>query len=340
VDDDTSILKITKILLESDKMAVQTFETGSEALQVFATNPVGYDIALIDLNLEDMTGLELTRRLNEKNPFLVSIIITGDATLDNAISSMRHGAYDFIQKPVQRNQLRLTLERALEYHRLRLENEEYQQNLETMVRRKSIELTNALKRTRDSFDFTLRAMTAMLDAREHSTAQHSVRVQELTVMMAGKFGFHERDIDGIRQGALLHDIGKIAIADNILLKVGPLTDTEQATMRTHVTVGHDLIQSNPEFKAAADIILCHHEDFDGSGYPRGLKGQEIPLGARIFSVVDAYDAMRSTRPYRQGMPRADATDELKKHSGTQFDPTVVQMFLEHLDEIETLGQWP
>jgi len=339
VDDDPSVLRIVQLLLEAEKMVVQTCPTAANALEVFQTNPTAFDAALIDLNLEDMSGLELVRELSKKNPLLVSIIITGDATLDNALSSLRHGAYDFIQKPVQRNQLKVTLDRALDYHRLRMENEEYQQNLEAMVRRKSMELTGALKRTRDSLDFALRAMTAMLDAREHSTGAHSQRVQELTVLLAGKYGFDEKQIDGVRQGALLHDIGKIGVPDSILLKSGPLTEEEWGIMRNHVYIGYELIKSSPELQAAADIMLCHHEDFNGSGYPRGLKGDEIPLAARIFSVVDAYDAMRSTRPYRQGMPREQALAEIKQHSGTQFDPQVIEVFLANIDEVEAIGKW-
>ena len=339
VDDDPAVLKIIKIILEAENMAVRTYENATDALYAFDANPTAFDAALIDLNLDDMSGLDLIRSMSANNPFLVAIIITGDATLDNAVSSLRHGAYDFIQKPVQRSQLKIILDRALKYHDLRLDNEEYQQNLETMVRRKSMELTSALKRTRDSFDFTLRAMTAMLDAREHTTGAHSVRVQELTVMLARKYHFTDKDVDGVRQGALLHDIGKIAVPDSILLKNGPLTDEEWSIMRNHVDIGYELLKSSPDLQAAADIMLCHHENHDGSGYPRGLKGEEIPLGARIFSVVDAYDAMRSTRPYRTGMPRQQAVDELQAHSGSQFDPEVVKMFMEHIEEIEALGKW-
>ncbi len=339
VDDDPSVLKITKILLQAEHIDVQTFEQASSALQAFDSNPMHYDCALIDLNLDDMNGLELVRRMSEKNPALVSIIITGDATLDNAVSSLRHGAYDFIQKPVQRNQLKITLDRALEYHRLRLENEAYQQNLESMVKRKSLELTNALKRTRDAFDFTLRTMTGMLDAREHNTGAHSIRVQELTVFLLKHYKFTQTEIDGIRQGALLHDIGKIAVPDDILLKEGSLTTEEWKIMREHVNIGFNLIQANPDLKIAADIILYHHERYDGSGYPHGRKGEEIPLGTRIFSLVDAYDAMRSMRPYRSGLSREMAIEQIMQNSGTQFDPEIVKVFLQNIDAIEAIGKW-
>ncbi len=339
VDDDSSVLKIIEMLLEMDGFSAQLFETGTAAYEAVSANPGYFDVAMIDLNLNDMSGLDLIKQISAIDNLLVKIVITGDATLDNAVNSLRHGAYDFIQKPIQLNQLRITLSRALEYHRLRVENQEYQQNLEEMVRRKSIELTNALQRTRDSFDFTLRAMASMLDAREHATGAHSQRVQDITCMIARDFGMMEKQLADIRQGALLHDIGKIATPDAILLKAGPLNEDEWKIMRQHVVTGYELISKSPDLKDTAELMLCHHESFDGSGYPNGLKGEQIPLGARIFTLVDAYDAMRSDRPYRKGMPREAAIEEIRRHCGTQFDPTVVEIFMRRADEIEKTGNW-
>ena len=339
VDDDSSVLKITQMLLEMDGFTSQLFETGKAAHEAVTANPGRFDVALIDLNLNDMNGLDLIKAISTIDNMLVKIVITGDATLDNAINSLRHGAYDFIQKPIQLNQLRITMNRAIEYHRLRVENQEYQQNLEEMVRQKSIELTNALQRTRDSFDFTLRAMASMLDAREHATGAHSQRVQDITCMIARDFGMHEKQLADIRQGALLHDIGKIATPDAILLKEGPLNDEEWTIMRQHVMTGYELISKSPDLKQTAELMRCHHEKFDGSGYPNGLKGDQIPLGARIFTLVDAYDAMRSDRPYRKGITRAAAIAEIRRNSGTQFDPAVVEVFMRRTDEIENIGNW-
>ena len=339
VDDDRSVLKIIEMLLQMEGFSTHLFETGTAAYEAIAAQPGCFDVALIDLNLNDMSGLELIQKISTVDTSLVKIVITGDATLDNAVNSLRHGAYDFVQKPIQLNQLRMTLSRALEYHRLRVENQEYQQNLEEMVRRKSLELTNALQRTRDSLDFTLRAMASMLDAREHATGAHSQRVQDLTCLLARDFGMSERDLSDIRQGALLHDIGKIATPDAILLKPGPLTDEEWMIMRNHVVTGYNLISKSPDLKGAADLMLCHHEAFDGTGYPNRLKGDQIPLGARIFTLVDAYDAMRSDRPYRAGMSRQKAVDEVKRNYGTQFDPAVVDIFMRRIDEIENIGNW-
>lgn len=339
VDDDSSVLKIIEMLLEMEGFSAQLFETGTAAYEAVSANPGYFDVAMIDLNLNDMSGLDLIKQISAIDSLLVKIVITGDATLDNAVNSLRHGAYDFIQKPIQLNQLRITLSRALEYHRLRVENQEYQQNLEEMVRRKSIELTNALQRTRDSFEFTLRAMASMLDAREHATGKHSQRVQDITCMIARDFGMKEKQLADIRQGALLHDIGKIATPDAILLKAGPLDEAEWKIMRQHVVTGYELISKSPDLKDTAELMLCHHESFDGTGYPNGLKGEQIPLGARIFTLVDAYDAMRSDRPYRKGMSREAAIKEIRHHCGTQFDPTVVEVFMRRADEIEKTGNW-
>jgi len=339
VDDDSSVLKIIEMLLQMEGFTVQLFETGCAAHEAVAANPGYFEVALIDLNLNDMSGLDLIQRISAIDNTLVKIVITGDATLDNAVNSLRHGAYDFIQKPIQLNQLRITLSRALEYHRLRIENQEYQQNLEEMVRRKSLELTNALQRTRDSLDFTLRAMASMLDAREHATGAHSQRVQDITCMIARDFGMEDKQLADIRQGALLHDIGKIATPDSILLKAGPLNEDEWKIMRQHVVTGYELISKSPDLQETAELMLCHHEAFDGTGYPNRLKGDQIPLGARIFTLVDAYDAMRSDRPYRQGMTHEAAIGEIRRNSGTQFDPDVVEVFMRRVDDIERIGNW-
>jgi len=339
VDDDSSILKIIEMLLDMDGYRAQLFETGTAAYEAVAAQPGAFNVALVDLNLNDMSGLDLIQKMSAVDTALVKIVITGDATLDNAVNSLRHGAYDFVQKPIQMNHLRMTLNRALEYHRLRVENEEYQQNLEEMVRRKSLELTNALQRTRDSFEFTMRAMASMLDAREHATGTHSQRVQDITCLIARDFGMSDKALADIRQGALLHDIGKIATPDAILLKAGALTEDEWTIMRQHVVTGYNLISKSPDLKGAADLMLCHHEAYDGNGYPNRLKGDQIPLGARIFALVDAYDAMRSDRPYRTGMSREKAVAEVMRNRGTQFDPTVADIFMKRLDEIETMGNW-
>ena len=338
VDDDTLIVQVMERMLEANGFAVKTFTNGTDALAAVAAAPDAFQVALVDLHLGGTSGLELINNFHQAAPLLVNIVMTGDATLDTAVESLRHGAYDFLQKPVSAPMLRLVLNRALENHRLRADNRQYQQNLEARVQLKSRELTRALTRIRKAFDFTLHALTSMLESRERKTAAHAHRVQEITCLLARDFGMDESQLADMRQGALLHDIGKIGTPDAILLKQGPLTDEERAVMRGHVKTGYDLI-SSPDLKEAAELMLCHHEAYDGSGYPRGLRGEQIPLGARIFAVVDAYDAMRSDRPYRKGMRRSDALAELKHNSGSQFDPVVVETFLKRIDAIEKTCSW-
>lgn len=339
VDDDPMIVQVFEKMLLSKGFTVKAFTNGTDALAAVTATPDAFQVALVDLNLGGKSGLELIKEFHQTAPLQVNIVITGDATLENAVESLRHGAYDFLQKPVRSAMLCLVLNRALEYHRLRAENRQYQQNLEARVQQKSRELTRALTRIRKAFDFTLHALTSMLESREQKTAAHAHRVQEITCLLARDFGMDDSQLADMRQGALLHDIGKIGTPDAILLKQGPLTDEERVVMRGHVKTGYDLISSSPDLKEAAELMLCHHEAYDGSGYPRGLRGEQIPLGARIFAVVDAYDAMRSDRPYRKGMRRSEALAELKDNSGSQFDPVVVEAFLKRIDDIEKICSW-
>ncbi len=339
VDDDRSVLKILELLISTAGYDVEIYDTAAAVLTRLASDEGNTDVVLVDLNLNDASGIDVLDEMERRKPDLVKIVITGDATLDNAVESLRHGAYDFIQKPVQREQLTVTLARAVEYRRLRGENRQYQMHLEDMVRQKSRDLTMSLERTRESFEFTLEAMAAMLDAREHATGQHSLRVQNVTHMLGVKWGLKGPILETLRQGALLHDIGKIAIPDAILLKAGALTATEWSVMRTHPEVGYRIISRSPDLKDAAELVLSHHEHFDGKGYPRGQVGVDICLGARLFAVVDAWDAMRSDRPYRKHMNVTDATEAIRGGAGTQFDPDVVALFLENVDLVEKTGAW-
>ena len=231
-------------------------------------------------------------------------------------------------------------ERALDYRRLKKENVRYQNHLEDMVREKSAALRNALDQVRTSYDFTLEAMAGLLDAREKSTAHHSTRVRDLSVIMAREMGLSQTEIEDLARGALLHDIGKICIPDAILLKPGALTPEEREIMKTHPEVGYRLLRASAYLEHVAELVYTHHEHYDGSGYPRGLKGEAIMIGARIFAVIDAYDAMRSNRVYRKAMPVEAALTEIKRNRGTQFDPQVVDAFLRCHLAVEATGNWP
>jgi putative nucleotidyltransferase with HDIG domain len=293
----------------------------------------------VDLKLGADNGLEVVDYLHSKDSYLAQIVITGHASLDNAVDSLRHGVYDFVQKPFSPGHLLALVARALTFKQLRQDNARSQLHLEDMVREKSAALSGALVEVKQSYEFTLEALAAMLDAREHATAQHSQRARKITLLLARESGLPPGELEDIGRGALLHDIGKTGIPDEILLNEKRLTPEQRQIIQRHPEIGYNIISATPFLAKAADIVLCHHERFDGTGYPRGLRGTAIPLGARIFSVVDSYDAMRSNRPYHHGCPPAAALAEIQQHAGTQFDPDVVAALIRCLPQIEAAGEW-
>ena len=339
VDDDRSLCVLFQRMLTRERFGVFIAETSEAALEIARRERGMIDVALVDLHIGEENGLDLLKQLRGIDESTIGVVITGQATLENAVASLQQGAYDFVQKPVAPAQLTAVLERAAKYRRLVLENKRYQLHLEEMVREKNAALSRALDQITDSYQFTLEAMADMLDARERKTGAHSKRVARMAVVLARKLGASLEEIEIIGTGALLHDIGKIGIPDAILLKEGPLTDEEREIMKTHPHLGYNVIKAGPGLEPASEIVLAHQERFDGSGYPRGLKGEEICLGARIFAVVDAYDAIRSDRPYSRGRGAAETLEEIVRHSGTQFDPAVVEVLRSCQAEIEDVGRW-
>ena len=214
----------------------------------------------------------------------------------------------------------------MEKHEENRRQASYLRDLEKTVEERSVALRDTLRSLKEASEETLEALVAALDAREHQTLAHSKRVSEYTFHLAEVMDVSSGAMAAMRRGAMLHDIGKIGISDTILLKPGRLTVEEWATMRRHPEIGKRLIEGIAFLRGAVPIIYCHHEKWDGSGYPRGLKGDEIPLGARIFSLADSLDAITSHRPYRRARTWGDARAEIVRSTGTQFDPAVVDAF--------------
>jgi diguanylate cyclase (GGDEF)-like protein/PAS domain S-box-containing protein/putative nucleotidyltransferase with HDIG domain len=339
VDDDPGIGLLIKRILEKAQYTVFVATNFQAALETMERTAMDFDVALVDLQLASENGLELVEKIRSTDKSIICIVITGHATVDNAISSLRHGAYDFIEKPFAAEPLCITVDRAIKYRRLLIENQRYQTHLEDIVRQKSAALSRALNEIRQSYDFTLEALAALLDVREHATAQHSNRVAKLARILSREMGLSEKDVDDIARGALLHDIGKMGIPDAILMKPGRLTEEEWKVVKNHPQIGYDILKSSPFLQHAAEIVYSHQEKYDGSGYPRGLRGVEICLGARIFAVVDAYDAMRTGRIYSKILPADQSVEEIENKRGTQFDPDVVDALLRCLPRIEAVGQW-
>ncbi|MCX6998412.1 MAG: diguanylate cyclase [Kiritimatiellaeota bacterium] len=329
VDDDELVGRFITRALEMDGCAVTAELSATAAKARLEQQPGHYDVIFIDLIIAHESGLELLQYLESKDRFLIKVMMTGYATADNAITSLRHGAYDFVQKPLSREQLIAVVDRALTYKKLLHDNARYQLHLEDMVREKSAALAEAFERIKQSYEFTLEALVAMLDARERTTGQHSQRARKLALILGREIGLTPAQLDDLGHGALLHDIGKSGIPDTILLNANTLTPEQKRSIERHPEIGYNIVCASPYLEKAAEIVFSHHERWDGCGYPRGLKGQDIPLGARIFSVIDAYDAMRSSRSYA----------EIRRNAGAQFDPAVVEAFLRCQVFIEQSGEW-
>jgi response regulator RpfG family c-di-GMP phosphodiesterase len=267
--------------------------------------------------------------VKQRYPHLIFLVVTGVDDIRVGIQAMRQGADDYLVKPLQvdANILLASLTRALHRKRLEQEVESYRHHLEELVAEQTKQLRDALRQTERSYDHTLEVLGAAIDLRDSPTAGHSRRVFLYTIEIAKRMGGLEKQMRNIAMGAWLHDIGKLAISDAILLKPGPLSDSEREIMQRHAQIGYDLIRGIPFLAGAAEIIFAHHERCDGSGYPRGLKAMEIPVGARIFAVADTFDAMTSDRPYRRALPFRASREVIEGGAGTLYDPHVAKIFL-------------
>jgi putative nucleotidyltransferase with HDIG domain len=273
------------------------------------------------------SGIEFLRAASSKHPDTGVVLMSGTNDLKLAVEAMRLGALDYISKPFTADQIADVAADALARLRERGERKRYLRRLESLLYDQSIELSATLACPSDASEGTLNTLVAALDAREHETEAHSRRVGEYALVLAESMGVPPPAREEIRKGALLHDIGKIGIADRILLKPDRLNSDEWVEMRKHPEIGYWILMGSRDFRIASEIVISHHERWDGTGYPYGLKGTDIPLGARIFSVVDAFDALTSNRPYHSGESYEAARAEIEMNAGTQFDPMVVEHFL-------------
>jgi response regulator RpfG family c-di-GMP phosphodiesterase len=244
-----------------------------------------------------------------------------------AVESLNGGAYDFILKPVDPDELLITAARALERRQLVIERRQHQELLERRVAEATRELAATLHHLEDTYRATLEALGSAIDTRDVGTHAHSRRVRGYSLAIARAHGVSEPELRDLEHGVLLHDIGKIGIPDAILLKPGPLTPAEWQVMRSHPEIGRRLIEKIPFLRGAVPVVYHHHERWDGTGYPLGLRGEEIPLGARIFALADALDAMTFDRPYSRAISLDAAREEILRCAGTHFDPAVVTSFM-------------
>jgi len=285
----------------------------------------GLDVILADFNLPQFNALQALRLLQEKGLDIPFIIVSGVISEETAVDCMKQGAADYLLKD-RLTRLGKAVERALEQKSLREEQ-----------RRSQVALALAHLELAEAYDATIEGWSRALDLRDNETEGHTQRVTDMTVDLARLVGVPEEQIVHIRRGSLLHDIGKMGIRDEILLKPGPLTSEEWEMMHKHPSHAYEMLYPIAYLRPALDIPYYHHERWDGSGYPLGLSGEQIPLAARIFSVVDVWDALRSDRPYRQSCPHEEVTAYLQDHEGVLFDRGIVQVFLDMLRDARILS---
>jgi putative nucleotidyltransferase with HDIG domain len=332
VDDEEAIREIVSSMLTSAHYKCKQARSGIEALALLDSGEE-FELMLSDLMMAELDGIGLLERSKERFPDMPVVMVTAVHDISVALGALRNGAYDYVLKPFEREQLLATVRRALENRRLKLENREYQMKLEALVEARTEQLQKAMNSLERSYDITLEALGDALDLKDAETEGHSKRVTAFTIAVARQMGISTDQIRIIARGAFLHDIGKMAIPDAILRKPGALNADETLIMREHCYRGYQMLKKIPFLAEAADIVYSHQEKYDGTGYPRGLKGEQIPLGARIFAVADTLDAITSDRPYRPAQSLTAARKEIEAWSGRQFDPEVVGQFLAMPDDI-------
>jgi putative two-component system response regulator len=333
VDDQPANLRLLEDMLKVSGYKIRSFPRGRLALAAASLNPP--DLFLLDINMPEMNGYEVCARL-KSDPELSAVPVIFLSALnanEDKIKAFQTGGADYITKPFQMDEVQARIQTHLRLHELQQTLRRQNDRLEELVNQRTKQLQVAVRRIRLMYDQTLRALGGALDLRDNETAGHSQRVTRYSLEIGQAMNCNEEELGEIALGASLHDIGKIGIPDAILLKPGKLDSEETEIMRRHVNISYDLVSQHQFLSHSAQIVLTHHEFYDGSGYPQGLIGTQIPVGARIFAVADTLDAMTSDRPYRAALPFRIAREEIRRCSGSQFDPEVVQAFLGVPEEV-------
>lgn len=336
IDDDLSVHRALKRLLSRAGFEnVMATDQPKDVLALYESFQP--DLLILDLNMPEISGFEVLSMLREKDlELLVSvpvIVLTGEGGRDNKRHALELGARDFLTKPCDPIELRIRVKGYLEIRHLHRKLAAQNEDLERRVRERTRELEDS------KFEVIQRLMVAA-EYRDDDTGEHILRMSQYSELIALSYGLDAEAADKILWASPMHDIGKLGIPDAILLKPGKLTDEEWELMKTHCEIGADLLTgSNSEILMLAETIaMTHHEKWDGSGYPAGLKGEEIPVEGRIVAVADVFDALTSERPYKRAWTAKEAIDEIKKSSGSHFDPAVVDAFLECLPGLEAISK--
>jgi response regulator RpfG family c-di-GMP phosphodiesterase len=310
--------------LESSGYAVTTAASAEEALGQFEAAPPA--VALCDIRMPGHDGVWLAAQIRQQYPETAVIMATGVHDVGPAVTTLRQGVIDYLTKPFGRDRLREAVTRGLEWHESAWDARRWRESLEQEMSIRRTRLSDAIGRVGVTSDETLDSMIAMLTLTDREAYAHGYRVAALSVTVARILGLPDEALTTIAHGALLHDVGKLAVPEAVLRKPAPLTSEELALVRRHPAIGSEIIASVPYLQAAVPIVREAHERMDGLGYPNGVRATEVSIGARIVCVADAYDTMTRPRVFRDALGPAEALLELERCSGTQFDPLVVEAF--------------
>jgi putative two-component system response regulator len=323
VDDENEIRQLLLELLD-EQFDCEGASTAEEALDRLRKSQ--FELVISDITMPGMSGLDMIPHVKSVSPDTVVVMISGMQTVESAIGALRLGAFDYLMKPFDLRQVEAVVKRALEHHELIVAKQRYENHLEELVEQRTAELDRALDSLENAYRSTLKALTAALETRDSETHGHSERVVSYSLRLGREYGLSRDELKALEFGSLLHDIGKIGVPDSILRKPAKLTEEEWVRMREHPMHGQQILRGIEFLKGAARVVAQHHEKWDGSGYPLGLREEDIDVCARIFSVADAFDAITSDRVYRQGKSYEAAAKELDDWAGKQFDTQVVTAF--------------
>ena len=323
VDDEVEITEILADLLSEEYECIRA---GSAEEALARLHESEFQLVISDITMPGMSGLDMIPHVKEFAPDTVVVMISGMQTVESAIGALRLGAFDYLMKPFDLRQVEAVVKRALEHHDLVVAKQRYENHLEELVEQRTIELDKALNSLEGAYRSTLQALTAALETRDSETHGHSERVVTYSLRLGREYGLSSEEMKALEFGSLLHDIGKIGVPDSILRKPAKLTEEEWVRMREHPMHGQQILRGIEFLQGAARVVAQHHEKWDGTGYPLGLKREEIDICARIFAVADAFDAITSDRVYRRGKPYEAAAKELDDWAGRQFDPKIVEAF--------------
>jgi putative two-component system response regulator len=340
VDDEDSIRRILSRLLRRNGYICETAADADEAMRLLQETE--FALVLTDVDMPGSSGLDLITEIARDFPDTATVMVTGmdDAQLAN--TALDIGAYGYIIKPFQPNEILINVSNAIRRRRLEMETRTHRIRLEQMVKDRTADLWDAIARLeraerdlRTSREETIERLAIAAEFRHDETAQHIQRMSRYCALLASNAGMDSERSETIRVASLMHDVGKIGIPDHILLKPGPLTPDERAIMQQHTDIGFRILAgSSSEWLAtAADIAWTHHERVDGSGYPRGLKGDAIPIEGRIAAIADVFDALSSDRAYKTAFSLVTAVEGMRKARGTHFDPELLDVFLNSIDEV-------